>query len=219
MGSQFNRGVKILSVGGVVIQWPPVSGGRNSIWKIRWILIAARWINTPRVEIQWGQNSILHRPSTVYMLPLLMCTRISLVPLSWYCSAVNWNAVRHNNAIIATYHRSVKKWNVCIALELIIFPVQLGCHRDGSRCKVFCLCNNECHFVSGISQSNFCIFHNTTESVIIVYVKYHIKNYKYFHSLYIILVSSFPLKFCIALNLIKIAFRSVNDTTRNDHLR
>ena len=61
MGSQFNRGVKILSVGGVVIQWPPVSGGRNSTWKIRWILIAARWIKTPRVEIQWGQNSILHR--------------------------------------------------------------------------------------------------------------------------------------------------------------
>ena len=64
MGSQFNGGgVKILSVGGVVIQWPPVSGGRNSTWKIRWILIAARWIKTPRVEIQWGQNSILHRLS------------------------------------------------------------------------------------------------------------------------------------------------------------
>ena len=61
MGSQFNRGVKILSVGGVVIQWPPVSRGRNSTWKIRWILIAARWIKTPGVEIQWGQNSILHR--------------------------------------------------------------------------------------------------------------------------------------------------------------
>ena len=35
-------------------------GIRNSTWKIRWILIAARWIKTPRVEIQWGQNSILH---------------------------------------------------------------------------------------------------------------------------------------------------------------
>ena len=40
----------------------PVSGGRNSTWKIRWILSIARWIKTPRVEIQWGQNSILHRP-------------------------------------------------------------------------------------------------------------------------------------------------------------
>ena len=45
----------------VVIQWPPVSGGRNSTWKICWILSTARWIKTPRVEIQWGQNSILHR--------------------------------------------------------------------------------------------------------------------------------------------------------------
>ena len=56
-----STGVQILSVGGVVIQWPPVSGGRNSTWKIRWILSTARWIKTPRVEIQWGQNSILHR--------------------------------------------------------------------------------------------------------------------------------------------------------------
>ena len=56
-----STGVKILFVGGVVIQWPPVSGGRNSTWKICWILSTARWIKTPRVEIQWGQNSILHR--------------------------------------------------------------------------------------------------------------------------------------------------------------
>ena len=39
----------------------PCLGGRNSTWKIRWILSTARWIKTPRVEIQWGQNSILHR--------------------------------------------------------------------------------------------------------------------------------------------------------------
>ena len=58
---QNSTGVQILSVGGVVIQWPPVSGGRNSTWKIRWILSTSRWIKTPRVEIQWGQNSILHR--------------------------------------------------------------------------------------------------------------------------------------------------------------
>ena len=48
----------------VVKQWPPVSGGRNSTWKNRWILITARWIKTPRVEIQRGQNSILHRRMT-----------------------------------------------------------------------------------------------------------------------------------------------------------
>ena len=34
---------------------------RNSTWKIRWILSTARWIKTPWVEIQLGQNSILHR--------------------------------------------------------------------------------------------------------------------------------------------------------------
>ena len=39
----------------------PCLWGRNSTWKIRWILSTARWIKTPRVEIQWGQNSILHR--------------------------------------------------------------------------------------------------------------------------------------------------------------
>ena len=60
-GHNSMRGVLILSVGGVVIQWPPVTGGRNSTWKIRWILSTARLIKTPRVEIQWGQNSILHR--------------------------------------------------------------------------------------------------------------------------------------------------------------
>ena len=41
----------------------PCLGGRNSTWKIRWILSTVRWIKTPRVEIQWGQNSILHRQS------------------------------------------------------------------------------------------------------------------------------------------------------------
>ena len=39
----------------------PCLWGRNSTWKIRWILSTARWIKTPRVEIQWGQNSILQR--------------------------------------------------------------------------------------------------------------------------------------------------------------
>ena len=39
----------------------PCLGGRNSTWKICWILSTARWIKTPRVKIQWGQNSILHR--------------------------------------------------------------------------------------------------------------------------------------------------------------
>ena len=50
----------------------PCLWGRNSTWKIRWILSTARWIKTPRVEIQWGQNSILHRYglSSTYMQAL-----------------------------------------------------------------------------------------------------------------------------------------------------
>ena len=63
-----SMGVQILSVGGVVKQWPPVSGGRNSSWKIRWILSTTHWIKTPRVEIQWGQNSILHRLTSLAIL-------------------------------------------------------------------------------------------------------------------------------------------------------
>ena len=53
-----STGVKILSIAGVVKQWPPISGGgggRNSTWKIRWILSTAHWLKTPQVEIQWGQ--------------------------------------------------------------------------------------------------------------------------------------------------------------------
>ena len=42
----------------------------------------------------------LRRPSTVYILSLLMCKRISLVPWSWYCSAVNRDAVRHNMLLL-----------------------------------------------------------------------------------------------------------------------
>ena len=49
----------------------PVTGGRNSTWKIHWILSTARWIKTPRVEIQWGQNSILHRPVALRVLTFL----------------------------------------------------------------------------------------------------------------------------------------------------
>ena len=61
-GSQFNRG------GGQDFirrrgrnTMTPCLGGRNSTWKIHLILTTARWIKTPRVEIQWDQNSILHR--------------------------------------------------------------------------------------------------------------------------------------------------------------
>ena len=61
----------------------PASGGggvvRNSTWKIRGILSTSRWIKTPRVEIQWGQNSILQRHTEaeqVYNI-LIICNRSS----------------------------------------------------------------------------------------------------------------------------------------------
>ena len=64
-----STGVQILYVVWVVIQWPLSRGeGRNSTWKISWILSTARWIKTRRVEIQWVQNSILYRKSNSGLL-------------------------------------------------------------------------------------------------------------------------------------------------------
>ena len=59
-GSQFNGGPNFIRRRGRSTM-TPVSWGRNSTWKPRWILSTARWIKTPRVEIQWGQTAILHR--------------------------------------------------------------------------------------------------------------------------------------------------------------
>ena len=84
-------------------------------------------------------------------------------------------------AIIATYHRSVKQWKVFIDLESIVFPVQLGCYgysSPGSSSGIagqndihadpkWHSCRNGTDFNTLVSQSNFCIFHNTTQSVII----------------------------------------------------
>ena len=64
-GSQFNGGSNFIRRRGRNTMTPCL-GGRNSTWKIRWILSTVRWIKTPRVEIQWGQNSILHRQSRLY---------------------------------------------------------------------------------------------------------------------------------------------------------
>ena len=67
-GSQFNGGPNFIRRRGRNTMTPYLGGGgggRNSAWKIRWILSTARWTRTPRVEIQWGQNSILH----LHLLP------------------------------------------------------------------------------------------------------------------------------------------------------
>ena len=90
---------------------------------------------------------------TVYMLSLLICTHHACRDGD-YCSKQRLGTL---HAIIATYHGSVKKWNVFIYSESI-FPVQLGCYGYGSHCKSVLLCKHDCHFVSGINQSNFCIF-------------------------------------------------------------
>ena len=56
-----STGVQILSVEGSLYNDPLPRGVAIQHEKNRWILITARWIKTPRVEIQRGQNSILHR--------------------------------------------------------------------------------------------------------------------------------------------------------------
>ena len=60
----------------------PCLGGRNSTWKIRWFLSTTRWIKTSWVEIQWGQNSILHRTTTTDG-----------------CTARGWTASYHNSSL------------------------------------------------------------------------------------------------------------------------
>ena len=104
----------------------------------------------------------LRQPSTVYILPLLMCTRNSLVPRSWYCSAVY---------VTTCYY--------CYILSLgqivdCFYWLRINHFSGSSRLlwirvslQSVMLWKHECHFVSGIGQSNFCILHNTTESVII----------------------------------------------------
>ena len=66
---------------------------------------------------------------TVYMLSLLICTHHACHTCRDrdYCSKQRLGT---SHAIIATYHGSVKKWNVFIYSESI-FPVQLGCYGYG----------------------------------------------------------------------------------------
>ena len=116
-GVTIQRGVQILSVGGVVIQWPPVSGGRNSTWKIRWILITARWIKTPRVEIQWGQNSILH-------LPLRPRSNSVTVNKKWkYTLCVNEKRVTERRFFVPlAFGETFFPWLPCGLCRLCILP-------------------------------------------------------------------------------------------------
>ena len=105
----------------------------------------------------------LRRPSTVYMLSLLMCTHISLVSWSSYCNKQRRGTSQH--AIrIPTFYRLVKNWNVFIDLELIIFQVQLGCYGYGSHCKVLCYANMNVPLF-WVSAYQISIFHNVMNSL------------------------------------------------------
>ena len=114
----------------------------------------------------------------------------------YYCSKQGRGTSQH--AIIATYHRSVKQWKVFIDLESIVFS---GSTRllwirvsPGSTVVVpalrvkmtFMRIQNDIHVEMALilthSQSNFCIFHNTTQSVIIsewkLVASFHMKSYR-----------------------------------------
>ena len=143
-GSQFNRGQNFIRRR-VVIQWPPVSGGRNSTWKIRWILSTARWIKTPRVEIQWGQNSILHRHWPAASIARVSCSSLfspsDVLPFCvrnwgttiWFWGGGGWHFVEINILTlkmlkINNLSSSVKKTN-----NLTLTFLQLG----GGGCQFF----------------------------------------------------------------------------------
>ena len=98
-----------------------------------------------------------------------------------YCSKQGRGTSQH--AIIATYHRSVKQWKVFIDLESIVFSGStrllwirvspgsssgIAGQNDIHADQKWHSCRNGTDFNTLISQSNFCIFHNTTQSVIIL---------------------------------------------------
>ena len=56
-----------------------------------------------------------------------------------YCSKQRRGTSQH--AIISSYYRLIKKWDIFIDFELIIFPSKLGCYGYGSHCKVLCYAN------------------------------------------------------------------------------
>ena len=98
-----------------------------------------------------------------------------------YCSKQGRGKSQH--AIIATYHRSVKQWKVFIDLESIVFSGStrllwirvspgsssgIAGQNDIHADPKWHSCRNGTDFNTLISQSNFCIFHNTTQSVIML---------------------------------------------------
>ena len=108
-----------------------------------------------------------------------------------YCSKQGPGTSQH--AIIATYYCSVKQWKVFIDLESIVFSGStrllwirvspgsssgIAGQNDIHADPKWHSCRNGTDFNTLISQSNFCIFHNTTQSVII---KWQIALYQFFN--------------------------------------
>ena len=134
-------------------------------------------------------ESLWTSPSTVWVFPCCRCwyahRHTSRVACHMcrdldYCSKQGRGTSQH--AIIATYHRSVKQGKNFIDLESIIFSGStrllwirvspgsssgIACQNDIHADPKWHSCRNGTDFNTLISQSNFCIFHNTTQSVII----------------------------------------------------
>ena len=129
-------------------------------------------------------ESLWTSPSTVSMLSLLMCTRHAshVTRVVTWITAVNRDAVRHNMLLLlhiiarSNSGRFLLIWKSIVfsgSTRLLWIRVSPGCssgiagQNDIHADPKWHSCRNGTDFNILISQSNFCIFHNTTQSVII----------------------------------------------------
>ena len=124
-------------------------------------------------------ESLWTSPSTVSMLSLLMCTRHAshVIRVVTWITAVNRDAVRHNMVlllhIIARSNSDLESIVFSGSTRLLWIRVSPGSssgiagQNDIHADPKWHSCRNVTDFNTLISQSNFCIFHNTTQSVII----------------------------------------------------
>ena len=118
----------------------------------------------PRKLREFHVLKVLELRYCLHVVIVYVRTRLSLVSWSWYCSKQRIGTLQH--AVIATYSFGQKVecfyWfgnNIfCGSTRMLWIRVSLQSHL---------LCKHEIHCVSGISQSNFCIFHKKTTLVII----------------------------------------------------
>ena len=130
-------------------------------------------------------ESLWTSPSTVSMLSLLMCTRHAshVTRVVTWITAVNRDAVRHNMLLLLhIIARSNSGRFLLIWKSIVFFRFNSAAMDTGLTCSSSGIegqndihadpkwhsCRNGTDFKILISQSNFCIFHNTTQSVIII---------------------------------------------------